>query len=76
LVRPAVDLAGVERARAVSLRRLEDNVAAAVSVSTNTHSAVAFRAPPGRAPDELTFELGGERWKSGDVRLGSATASC
>jgi hypothetical protein len=22
----------------------------------------------GRAPDALTFELGGERWRSGDVR--------
>jgi hypothetical protein len=30
----------------------------------------------GRAPDGLSFELAGERWRSGDVRVGDAIASC
>jgi hypothetical protein len=51
-VRPGADLAWVERARAVSLRRLEDDVAnAAAAGSPQGHgsvarAAIAFRAPP------------------------------
>jgi hypothetical protein len=51
-VRPGADLAWVERARAVSLRRLEDDVANAAAVgSPHGHgsaarAAIAFRAPP------------------------------
>jgi hypothetical protein len=43
-VRPGADLAWVERARAVSLRRLEDDVAAAVAAPTNARpAAIGFR---------------------------------
>jgi hypothetical protein len=127
VVHEATASAWVERARAVSLRRLEDEVAAAEP--SVRPAAIAFRAPPevaalflamlaragslevllahaitqplpraggpdepwnrttlcafhhhrgvhtgvvritGRAPDALVFELAGERWRSGDVRV-------